>query len=90
MTRDRSAEHGPASILWLPAEISRRLRYCRRWGFDERTTAAEVFEAIYAIRDGVRRPHSPFEVEGIGPAEYNTLVDWLAQCGYPTSGLKLP
>jgi hypothetical protein len=50
------------------------LRYSQTWLFK---SADQVFDAIWALREGVSRPHSRFRIDGIGPVRFNAIVNWL-------------
>jgi hypothetical protein len=52
-------------------------------------TAANVFDAIGLIREGIVRQGSRFKIDQIGPVRFNEVIDWLAQCGYPVDGLRI-
>ncbi len=58
--------------------------------FGEWATAADVYDAIGLLREGVTRRGSRFKIEGIGPYRYGEILDWLEACGYPIEGLRLP
>ena len=77
----------PVTVRDIGYQTAQHLRYSQTWLFDH---AAQVYDAIGALREGVTRPHSRFRIDGIGPVRFNNIIDWLARCGYPTDGLRVP
>jgi hypothetical protein len=80
-----------ARILSLPYPISEKLRFSASPAstlFHEYSTAKDVYDAIGLLREAVRRD-SRYHIDGFGVGRYNEVVDWLEDCGYPVTGLRI-
>jgi hypothetical protein len=82
-------QYGPrTSILTLTYSIGEQLRSSMDL-FHEFSTAADVFDALGLLREGVRVPRSRFKIEGLDGVRFNAICDWLWRCGYDVEHLRL-
>jgi len=83
--------HLRAGLLTLDYDVRVRLHYDTKLNlFTEYSTAANVYDAIGLLREGVVTRGSPFKIEQFGPHSFNRVIDWLEDCGYPINGLRIP
>lgn len=92
-TANRETLHRHSRIFSLPYPISENLRFPpspTAGIFSEFSTAADLYDAIGLLREGVMRRGSKFKIEGIGRTRFNDTLDWLAECGYAVDSLYVP